>query len=133
MPLDTADTYESLPICSKCGWAIAGFYEIKQHQNCQSAAAGEAASALAARFPELASTKFGYGSEQLTFNLVDPHVGEPDKRLYVRFQCNNNKTFHLREVWCLDNLTADEAAGLVEAIADWRNRCILAKQSGAGQ
>jgi hypothetical protein len=118
MTLATGTVYNTLPVCEKCGWPMAGSYEIASHRTCELVATGRGASALAARFPELRSTKFGYGTAQLTFEL--------DEELHVRLQCNS-KTFQLEDLWLLDKLTADEAAGLVEAIADWRSNCIRAR------
>jgi hypothetical protein len=122
MTLRNTTAFNGLPICQKCGWPMAGQHEIAQHKSdCHYVAAGANAEALAARFPELASTKCGSGTGQLTFKT--------DRELHVRFQCRDSKTkpFRLEEVWLLDNLTADEAAGLVEAIADWRSNCIRAR------
>ncbi len=111
------DTYNDLPVCIKCGWPMAGPYEIKRHRNdCPHVVAGASASALAARFSDLPSTKFGYGTGQLTF--------EPDQDLHVSLRCNDDETFALCEVWLLDDLTPDEAAGFVKAINDWRRECL---------
>jgi len=119
MSLKIAPIYNGLPVCSACGWPMAGQSEVALHANdCPYADAGKSATALARRFPELTSTKFGYGTEHLTFNLEDD--------LNVRFQCNSDETFQLHWVWLLDDLTADDAAGLVKAIADWRRNCIRA-------
>lgn len=107
-----------LPICPKCGWAMAGPHEIETHRTCKLVAAGKSATTLAARFPKLASTKFGYGGESLTF--------EVDDDLHLTLQCSN-KTFQLQDLWLLGNLTADEAAGLVKAIATWRSNCTPAR------
>jgi hypothetical protein len=123
MTLRNTTAFNGLPICQKCGWPMAGQHEIDQHKSaCPYVAAGASAEAIAARFPELVSTKCGYGTGQLTFEL-------DQKKLHVRFRCSNSKTkpFKLEEVWFLDDLTADEAAGLVEAIADWRSNCIRAR------
>ena len=109
--------YSDLPICSNCGWAMAGPSDHALHAKaCPYAAAGESAKMLADRFPELSSTKFGYGTSQLTF--------EQDEHLHVRFHCRNDETFQLEEVWLLDDLTVDEAADLVKVITDWRSHCI---------
>ena len=118
--VDANAASNGLPVCKKCGWAMAGPYEIQRHREaCPHVTAGTTASALAARFAELPSTKFGYGTAQLTF--------EPDQDLHVRFQCNDDETFSLREVWLLDDLTPDEAAAFVEAISTWRSLCIRAR------
>lgn len=119
MTLNTNDS-NGLPVCKKCGWAMAGPYEIERHRSaCSEVDAGASATALADRFPDLPSTKFGYGTGMLTF--------VPDDALHVQLQCSRNKTFQLRDVWLLDDLTADETAALVKAIADWRSACIRAR------
>lgn len=130
MTLAIATTYNDLPVCSTCGWPMAGQSEVALHANdCSYANAGKSATALARRFPELTSTKFGYGTEHLTFNLEDD--------LNVRFQCSCDETFQLHWVWLSDDLTADEAAELVKAIADWRSDCIRTRnrssRTSAGQ
>lgn len=116
MTLATATTHNGLPVCSKCGWPMAGPYEERRHESaCPDVAAGASATALADRVEEVPSTKFGYGTGQLTF--------ESDEDLHVQLQCNRNGTFQLRDLWLLDDLTADEAADLVRAIAAWRHGC----------
>jgi hypothetical protein len=114
MTLTTNTTFNGLPVCPKCGWPSAGPYETEEHRrDCVHEPAGESACELAARLPDLPSTKFGYGTDQLTF--------EPDKNLHVRFHCNRSGTFKLEEVWLLDDLSQNEAASLMRAIADWRS------------
>jgi hypothetical protein len=112
MTLDRRTTFNSLSVCEKCGWPMAGPYETKQHHDaCPLIAEGKTAEALAERCPEPSSTKCGYGSGYLTFEL--------DKELHIRFQCRT-KTFKLEEVWCLSDLSLDEAAELMKLIAGWR-------------
>jgi hypothetical protein len=119
MTLANATVFSTLLVCEKCGWPMAGPYETATHRSsCPHVKAGANAKALADRFPELSSTKFGYGTGQLTFEL--------DENLHVTFRCDK-KTFQLQDLYLLGNLTADEAAGLVEAIADWRSNCIRAR------
>ena len=114
MTLVNDTTFNGLPVCPKCGWPMAGHHEIEKHRrDCTHVEAGAAAVALAARLPDQPSTKFGYGTDQLTF--------EPDERLHVRFRVSRAGIFHLEEVWLLDDLTENEAASLVRAIADWRS------------
>jgi hypothetical protein len=116
MTLATDTTFNGLAVCAKCGWPMAGPYEEQRHKTaCPYVTLGTSASALAERVDELPSTKFGYGNGQLTFEL--------DKDLHVRLQCNKDGTFKLDDLWLLDNLTADEAADLVRAIAAWRRGC----------
>lgn len=126
MTLASATTYHEIPVCEKCGWPMAGPSEIERHRTaCPHVAAGASAKDLAERVSELPSTKFGYGGQQLTF--------EPDKNLHVRFHCNRDDTFHLREVWLLDDLTTDEAAELLRAIADWRRGCLRQRTPHRGK
>ena len=114
MTLDRRATYNGLPVCKKCGWPTAGIYETKQHQDtCSLVAEGNVARALADRVPDVLSTQCGYGSGKLTFTM--------DKELHVRFNCRT-KTLKLEEVWCLSDLTLEEAAELVKVIADWRRK-----------
>jgi len=85
-------------------------YEEQQHKSaCPYVIIGKSASTLAERVDEIASTKLGSGTGQLTFEL--------DKHLTVQLSCNKDGTFHLRELWLLDDLTADDAADLVRTIA----------------
>lgn len=122
MTLTTGTTFNGLPVCPKCGWATAGPRETEEHRrNCVHEQAGRSACELADRLPELLSTKFGYGTDQLTL--------EPDDRLHIRFQCRGDGTFSLEEVWLLDDLDQNEAASLVRAIADWRS-ALWAKRRG---
>ena len=116
MALANDTTYNGLRVCDKCGWPMAGSYEEQRHKSaCPYVALGASATALAERVDELPSTKFGYGTGQLSFEL--------DKELHVQLQCNKDGTFKLHEVWLLDELTADEAADLVRSIAAWRRGC----------
>lgn len=112
MTLKTSDTFHGLAICKTCGWPIAGQLEYTVHVRCRLKAAGESAVALAALVPELPSTKYGYGARGLVVTI--------DDQLHVRFECADNGTFDLRDVWLLGNLTKDAAAALVKAIAAWR-------------
>lgn len=115
MTLEINTTYNGLPVCEKCGWPMAGSNEEERHiKHCSHIVAGKAAITLASQLSELRSTKFGYGTDNLTFEL--------DKKMHVRFQCSNKGTFSLEEVYLLDNLTEAQAKALVEAIATWRNK-----------
>lgn len=116
MTLAADTTYNGLPVCGKCGWPMAGPYEEQQHRSaCPYVTLGANATALAERVDELPSTKFGYGTGGLVFEL--------DKNLHVQLQCKKGGTFKLEDLWLLDDLTADEAADLVRAIASWRRGC----------
>lgn len=113
MTLERNTTYNGLQVCQKCGWPMAGPNEEERHaRHCSHVEGGKAAVALAAQFPELRSTKFGYGTDNLTFEL--------DKKMHVRFRCSHKGTFSLEEVYLLENLTEGQAEALVEAIAAWR-------------
>jgi hypothetical protein len=95
---------------------MAGSYEEQQHKSaCPYTVLGANATALAERVDEVPSTKFGYGTGQLTFEL--------DGDLHIRLSCSKDGTFALYEIWLLDDLTSDEAADLVRAIASWRRGC----------
>lgn len=116
MTLITDTTYNGLAVCGKCGWPVAGPYEESQHSGaCPYVTIGANACALAERVDELPSTKFGYGTRQLTFEM--------DENLHVQLECDKDGTFKLREWWMLDGMTTDEAADLVRAIAAWRRGC----------
>ena len=115
MTLKTNSTFNGIPVCSKCGWTMVGPYEEERHRACPHVAAGNLATQLASRFPELPSTKFGYGSQMLTFEL--------DARAHLSFACSDER-FRMDRAWLPDGLTPDEAAGLVEAISSWRVACL---------
>ena len=113
MTLETRSSYLGLPVCERCGWAMAGQYEQNKHEaGCPYVKAGKSATALADRIPDVSSTKFGRGVEALTFDI--------DEHLHIHFRCSNTGTFDLRTLWILGELTEDEAAALVETIAEWR-------------
>ena len=116
MALTPETTFNGLTVCGQCGWPMAGSYEEQQHKSaCPYAALGAHATALAERVDDVPSTKFGYGTGQLNFEL--------DEELHVRLECNESGTFQLRAVWLLDELTPDDAADLVRAVASWRHGC----------
>lgn len=112
MTLDRAATYNGLKVCTHCGWPMAGPFEEKRHrEGCEYVKKGRQASALAARVPNLVSTKFGYGTGELVFTIA-PHFT-------VQVTPNGHGGFAMREVHLLDTLTEDDAASFVEAIAAW--------------
>lgn len=110
MSLVTGTTFLSLPVCDKCGWPMAGPSEVERHRKCPLVAAGANATALAANFPGVTSTKFGYGTEALVFDV--------DKEMHIRFDCHP-RSFSLRDVWILDSLSMDQAHSLVKVLTDW--------------
>lgn len=123
MALKTDTTYNGLPVCGRCGWPMAGLDEIEKHAGeCPHAVAGASAVRLAERLDDLPSTKFGYGTRQLAFEI--------DRELSVRLKCNPGRTFYLEDVWLLDDLTQDEAADLVRSIAAWRRGCLNMRRRG---
>lgn len=111
MSLVTGTAFLSLPVCDKCGWPMAGLNEIERHRKCEIVVEGANASALAALFPAVSSTKFGSGTGRLSFDF--------DEDMHVRFQCSR-KRFRLEEVWLLGDLSPDEAQGIVAVLANWR-------------
>ena len=115
MTLERNAFFNGLTVCESCGWPIAGLSETERHQTgCPHKAAGASAARLADKLADLRSTKFGYGTDMLTFEL--------DRDLSVRLECRKDGTFQLRDLHLLGGLTADEATDLVRQIADWRKR-----------
>ncbi len=112
MSLEQAESYNGLPVCKHCGWPMAGPYEENRHRsNCEHVKQGEAANKLAMQLPEIRSTKFGYGTDRVVFDL--------SRSLHVHFECRSNGTFSLRELYCLGSITEKDAARLVELIHTW--------------
>lgn len=102
---------KELPVCPKCGWYGHGPHCI----NPCDPKSGDVASKLAAAVPEVPSTKLGYGYGNLVF--------ETDPNFHVRFQVDRrDRSFKLRDVWLLDDLSHDDAADLVKTLAAWRAR-----------
>lgn len=122
--LETATSYNGLPVCPKCGWAETQIAFETHVRTCSNGAAGAAAGELAARVPALKATKFGYGDGFLTF--------EPDEAMHIRLACMRNGAFKLEDVWLLDSLSIEEATSLVRAIAAWR-RDYMARQRQVAQ
>jgi hypothetical protein len=112
MTLEQNTTYNGLIVCKHCGWPLAGARETDLHkEDCPHEKAGASAAALADRFPTIKSTKSGYGTGRLTFII--------DKRMLVQFECSSKGTFQLHDVFCLRDLSANEAASLVKALEAW--------------
>lgn len=114
MTLDAAKTYNGLDVCPTCGWPMTHVGdEHRRNGGCPHQLAGHAATSLAARLPEVRSTKFGYGTGNLAFQI--------DRRLTIRFDCTGG-AFDLRDVWLLGELDENQAVDLVRTIAEWRRR-----------
>ena len=84
--------------------------------DCKHQSQGKSAILLAARLPFVPSTKFGYGTDRLTFTLA--------KDFAVRLECNRNGTFSLEDLHLLDNLGPDQAEALVRCLDAWRKAWI---------
>lgn len=123
MSLESATTFNALPVCPKCGWAMISIDFYEHVRNCPNVAAGTAANGLAAGFPESRSTKFGYGDRQLVFEL--------DDGMHCRLECRDNETFRLEDVWLLEALSPIEALDLVKTLANWRSTCIARRGQAA--
>jgi hypothetical protein len=112
-----------LPTCPACGWSVLRY---DNHSSRCQPALGAAADALA-KATSVPSTKLGYGSERLTFQVdADFTVG-----LDVHYPWNRDGSerdagrvvFAWRRLHCLGELTVTDAADLADTLAAWRARC----------
>lgn len=92
-----------LEICDRCGW-----YESQLSHRC-SPDEGRIADAISREASEIPSTKLGYGHGMLTFEISE--------QIHVRFQIFM-RTITLREVYCLEDLSIEQAARIVRAIRE---------------
>lgn len=108
----------SLKICDKCGW-YAGY----NHAERCDPAAGRAASRLIDAVPDVAAGQLGYGDGHVVFDLSDDFS--------VVFK-RGQRTFSLRDVHLLDNLSIDESAALVRALKGWADDIKAKRKGGVG-
>ena len=103
-----------LPVCPHCGWALAGFYEVRNHPGrCDRQQAGALAVKLAESFPEIDSTKYGFGHGRLAFLF--------DDGMHIKLECDDD-SFRVEDVWLLGNHSPDAVEDLVKTLAAWRAR-----------